>query len=328
MPKELHSSKAMDYYRSPPLPSNNLIYPPINSRPMPATYYEPLQHNYHNVHSYATGGPVQQPPLPLPTQHYVQSTPMPPSIRPSSGAWTPIDDRTLIAARKQGLNWQPIQATYFPNKSANACRKRHERLMERKASDDWDNVKSEALAKHYMDMRKEIWSGLAAATGEKWTVVEQKVCLIIRVSNIFANMKKCMSTGLKNMQTSARAYARHERMMEAGGQAGNAAYSEHNDFEVQEDSGISINLDADYDRDNGSEASTNDALSHNQQHYSYVPQILSDGRPDGYPQTDRHDDFPQSDRSPYHQDNRASFHSRLPSMDMGIDAIINQPSGL
>ncbi|KAJ8070566.1 hypothetical protein OCU04_000940 [Sclerotinia nivalis] len=321
MPKELRSS-TMDYYRSPPLTSNTIIYPPINSRPMPAApYYEPLQHSYHNMSSYATGGPVQQPPLPLPTQHYVQSTQMPPSIRPSSGAWTPIDDRTLIQARKQGLNWQPIQATYFPTKSANACRKRHERLMERKSSDDWDNVKSETLAKHYMDMRKEIWSGLAAATGEKWTVVEQK----------------CMSTGLKNMQTSARAYARRERMMEAGGQAGNGTYSDHTDYEVHEDSGISINLDGDYDRDNGSEVSTNDPLNHNQQHYSYAPQVLSDGRPDGYPQTDRNDGYPQSDRndgypqtdrSPYHQDNRTSFHSRLPSMDMGIDAIINQPSGL
>ncbi|KAI9650650.1 hypothetical protein NHQ30_000670 [Ciborinia camelliae] len=313
MPKELRSSKAMDYYRSPPLTSNNLVYPPINSRPMPAPYYEPLQHSYHNnIPSYATGGPVQQPPLPLPTQHYVQNTPMPPSIRPSSGAWNPIDDRTLIAARKQGMNWPPIQATYFPNKSANACRKRHERLMACKATDDWDNVKSETLAKHYMEMRKEIWSGLAAATGEKWTVVEQK----------------CMSTGLKNMQTSARAYVRREqRMMEGGGQAGNAQYSDHNDYEVHEDSGISINLDPDYDRDNGSEASTNDPLNHNQ-HYSYAPQVLSDGRPDGYPQTDRNDGYQQTDRNPYHQDNRASFHSRLPSMDMGIDAIINQPSGL
>ncbi|RAL63302.1 hypothetical protein DID88_004378 [Monilinia fructigena] len=300
MPKEFRSSKAMEYYRSPPLTSNNLIYPPMNSRSIPAPYYEPLQHSYQNIPSYATGGPVQQPPLPLPTQHYAQSTPMPPSIRPSSGAWTPIDDRTLIAARKQGLNWQPIQATYFPNKSANACRKRHERLMERKNSDDWDNVKSETLAKHYMDMRKEIWSGLAAATGEKWTVVEQK----------------CMSTGLKNMQTSARAYARHE---------------------LQEDSGISINLDTDYDRDNGSEASTNDPLNHNQQHYSYAPQVLSDGRPDGYPQTDRNDGYqqsdrndayPQTDRGLYHQDSKNSFHSRIPSMDMGIDAIINQPSGI
>lgn len=143
---------------------------------------------------------------------------------------------------------------------------------------------------------------------------------ISHASKAYANMKKCMSTGLKNMQTSARAYARHERMMEAGGQAGNnSQYSDHNDYEVQEDSGISINLDADYDRDNGSEASTNDHLTHSQQHYSYAPQVLSDGRPDGYP---------HSDRSPYHQDNRASFHSRLPSMDMGIDAIINQPSSI
>ncbi|KAM3083917.1 hypothetical protein ACMFMG_001979 [Clarireedia jacksonii] len=319
MPKELHSTRGMDYYRSPSMSSNNLVYPPISSRPAP--YYEPIHntmpHPYAPMPSYATGGPVQQPPLSLPTQSYGQSLQ---PIRPSSGAWNPVDDRTLMAARKQGMNWAPIQQTYFPNKTPNACRKRHERLMERQSTDDWNNVKTESLAKHYMDMRKEIWSGLAAATGEKWNVVEQK----------------CMSSGLKNMQTAARAYARRERMLESGGQAGNASYSDPHEYDIREDSGISIDLEAEYDHDNGSEASTNDPLNHGQPHYSYAPNVQPGDRPDGYPQpdrndgypSDRHDGYPQSDQDRYHQESRGSFHSRLPSMDMGIDAIINRPNGL
>jgi hypothetical protein len=120
---------------------------------------------------YATGGPVQ------PLQHYQQpmAGPAPVPGRPSSGAWTPADDAQLMAARAQGLNWQPIQSAYFPNKTPNACRKRHERLMDRRNSDDWDSVKFETLAKEYMGMRREIWAPLGAKTGEKWSVVEAKV---------------------------------------------------------------------------------------------------------------------------------------------------------
>lgn len=43
--------------------------------------------------------------------------------------------------------------------------------------DGWDGQKLEELAKGYMGMRREIWQGLANVTGEKWTVVEQKVSL-------------------------------------------------------------------------------------------------------------------------------------------------------
>ncbi|KYK57627.1 myb family transcription factor [Drechmeria coniospora] len=116
--------------------------------------------------------------------------------RASSGAWSPQDDNQLVLARMQGLNWSQIKDQYFPKKSPNACRKRHERLMERKGSDDWDNRKLQRLAKEYMGMRKEIWSGLAARTGEKWNVVEQK----------------CMSNGIKNLQSAARAATRRERL--------------------------------------------------------------------------------------------------------------------
>jgi hypothetical protein len=126
----------------------------------------PHQHQQHPHHQ------QQQAPLPSPSHH-----PAPTSLRPSSGAWTPHDDSTLMSARASGMNWAPIQSAYFPSKTPNACRKRHERLMERRSADDWDGMKVESMAKIYMEMRKEIWAPLAERCGEKWGVVEQKVCL-------------------------------------------------------------------------------------------------------------------------------------------------------
>jgi hypothetical protein len=96
-------------------------------------------------------------------------------MHPSCRAWNPQDDQTLVAARAQGMSWALIQQTYFPSKTPHACRKRHERLMERHTLDDFDGLKLEILAKNYMGMRREIWSGLGAQVGEKWNVVEQKV---------------------------------------------------------------------------------------------------------------------------------------------------------
>lgn len=45
--------------------------------------------------------------------------------------WLPEHDELLMQARMQGLRWQHIASTYFPDRTANACRKRHERLQER-----------------------------------------------------------------------------------------------------------------------------------------------------------------------------------------------------
>jgi len=75
------------------------------------------------------------------------------------------------------MSWAPIQLAYFPSKTPNACRKRHERLVEERNANDWDGLKFETHAKNYMGMRREIWAGLAAQVGEKWNVVEQKVSL-------------------------------------------------------------------------------------------------------------------------------------------------------
>ncbi len=121
-------------------------------------------------------GPVG-PPLTIPPTGSIAavSGPLPTQHRASSGAWNAQDDQTLLQSRAQGQNWAQIQQNYFPGKTANACRKRHERLMERKGADDWDTRKMERMAKEYMSLRKEIWGPLAQRTGEKWNVVEQKV---------------------------------------------------------------------------------------------------------------------------------------------------------
>ena len=47
--------------------------------------------------------------------------------------------------------------------------------MERRGQDDFDARRMERLAREYMGMRREIWQGLAARTGEKWNVVEARV---------------------------------------------------------------------------------------------------------------------------------------------------------
>lgn len=161
----------------PPV-GNTMAY--FNPRPTLPTYYDVSAAGAQQamtVSSYDTyavtpmnmpdGAPVGGP---------VGGSSLPAQHRASSGAWNAQDDQTLLAARAAGQNWSQIQANYFPTKTGNACRKRHERLMERKGADDWDTRKLERLSKEYMAMRKEIWEDLARRCGEKWNVVEQKVC--------------------------------------------------------------------------------------------------------------------------------------------------------
>lgn len=185
MTKHIRTASSSHNRYSNPMPvplASNYASPRITIQPLPPTYYAPVPPQSHLTamqqaqHAYDpySAVPMQQTVM---SQSSSQHVPQ----RASSGAWTPQDDQGLLAARSQGLNWSQIQATYFPGKSPNACRKRHERLMERKGADDWDNRKTERMAKEYMAMRKEIWSGLAAKTGEKWSVVEQKVCPSRRV---------------------------------------------------------------------------------------------------------------------------------------------------
>ncbi|KPM34558.1 hypothetical protein AK830_g12013 [Neonectria ditissima] len=250
MPKHTRNSSSSQSRYGAPMPVS-LAPSPLYSQQrmtMPSNYYN-IPTSSSSSSSMALQAQVQQQQqIQQPTyeSYAAANTPsggvsVPPPIqhRASSGAWTPQDDQQLLSARMQGLNWGQIQANFFPTKTPNACRKRHERLMERKGSDDWDNQKLQRLARDYMSMRKEIWSGLAARTGEKWNVVEQKVsrlapALLSRVLQDGAGdgggpethsaectqadlVGQCMSNGLKNLQSAARAGARRDRLESGGG---------------------------------------------------------------------------------------------------------------
>ena len=79
-----------------------------------------------------------------------------------------------MTARAQGLTWGPLAQTHFPNKTGNACRKRHERLMEKKDNLDNDG-RFEEIARMYLEIRKEMWEMLANRVGQRWQTVEAKV---------------------------------------------------------------------------------------------------------------------------------------------------------
>ena len=98
------------------------------------------------------------------------------SSRPTA-AWSTRDDERLMQYRAQNMNWGPI-SKQFPSKTANACRKRHERLMEKKNAESWDGIKVEDLARAYLECREDMWKLVANKIGEKWQLVETKVCLI------------------------------------------------------------------------------------------------------------------------------------------------------
>ncbi|KLU83919.1 hypothetical protein MAPG_02968 [Magnaporthiopsis poae ATCC 64411] len=192
MPSSIPTNTSqMDYYGSRSQAMATGYYDTLSTTPagqaaMPVASYEQYAVAPPLAIQTSTGGYTNA----LPTQH-----------RASSGAWSAEDDQALIRARAQGLNWGAIMSNHFPTKTANACRKRHERLMERKGADDWDAIKLERMAREYMNLRKQIWAPLAQATGEKWNVVEQK----------------CMSNGIKNLQSAARHAARRERVDGAHG---------------------------------------------------------------------------------------------------------------
>ncbi|KAL2139952.1 hypothetical protein VTI28DRAFT_4464 [Corynascus sepedonium] len=91
------------------------------------------------------------------------------------GTWTAEDDQTLMRARAGGQNWAELQRAHFPAKTANACRKRYERLVERRGIHDYSGRRLEMVANEYMSVRKDMWSGLADRVGMRWEVVEALV---------------------------------------------------------------------------------------------------------------------------------------------------------
>ena len=94
----------------------------------------------------------------------------------AAGPWNSEDDAKLMRARREGMNWEPIAKMYFPTKSANTCRKRHERLIDkRKTNENWDSAKLEAMEVSYYNNRERMWKTIADEINGEWQTVESKV---------------------------------------------------------------------------------------------------------------------------------------------------------
>ena len=223
--------------------------------------------------------------------------------------------------------------------------------MERRNADDWDGMKLENLAKSYMGMRREIWSGLAAQTGEKWNVVEQKVCSFptlaltpLTIPHEYQHelmVIKCMSQGLKNLATAARACSRRERLHDTSSAPSLSSLPNSAPYAPGEDSGLGLDdLDDQYE---------NDGVSEHSGGSGGMGLRGGSGGSVGY---DRGDTYRgdvgvgyergvSGDEGTYygHQSQGSSgssgrsvghghgYGQRLPSIDMGIGAIINRPNG-
>jgi hypothetical protein len=124
-----------------------------------------------------------QPPLLRPDPDDPDDDAFPAGSAYNYGTWTAADDRTLLAARARGQHWGELQTAHFPSKTANACRKRHERLMDRRGAVHesgavGDARRFEKIASEYMAMRRQIWEGLAERVQERWEFVEREVSVL------------------------------------------------------------------------------------------------------------------------------------------------------
>lgn len=97
-----------------------------------------------------------------------------------SVAWSSAEDNILIEQRRLSTAWKVIAEEFVRNKSSNACRKRHERLIKDEAMMlAANNVDQRKLGMVYCKQREAIWSAIAKECGiSDWKVAESMVsCL-------------------------------------------------------------------------------------------------------------------------------------------------------
>lgn len=186
-PSTRTSRRAHPYSKKSPVPESGIQRPAgvsFNSSSWgPADSAQPPETGLHPLNS----GNVAP-------QHFpsdiAPSTPKPTLPSTAAGPWQPEYDAQLIEARKHSLNWADISQQYFPSKTANACRKRHERLMDVfQTTEDWEPTKLEEMAAAYVELRQQIWEVLAKEIGENWKVVETKVSVMSFQSPVNVNIK-------------------------------------------------------------------------------------------------------------------------------------------
>ena len=176
--------------------SGNLICEKTNPGPIAEIVLQPTSHSTsfdqsptdtrtdrenftstHQRHLYESIITTPVAPLPMPKQIMTYTPPGTDHHGSPSYSWKPENDELLMKARQHGLNWQPIASEYFPGKTATACRKRHERLMEKRSQ--YNDLERVAIA--YNDVREQVWKPLADRVGEKWQIVEAKA----RIHHLF-----------------------------------------------------------------------------------------------------------------------------------------------
>jgi hypothetical protein len=127
------------------------------------------------THSLPQSMPTSYMSMPTPAHQQATHTRQPSQSVP----WTDAEDEILIEAKSKGQGWKEI-ANYFPGKSDNACRKRHERItFKRKADKNWDDARRKRAFQAYTDstIRERFWREVAKKIGEEsWEDVEEVVC--------------------------------------------------------------------------------------------------------------------------------------------------------
>lgn len=133
-------------------------------------------HHLHYAHqqlppSYlpALSASIPQASLPAIIGHPSQSQPS------QSAPWTTDEDQLLLDAKSQGYAWNEIHTKYFPNKSGNACRKRHERLVQKLRTTDWSEQRIQRVIQCYNEDRERLWKPLSDRLGEHWQDLERVV---------------------------------------------------------------------------------------------------------------------------------------------------------
>jgi hypothetical protein len=140
------------------------------------------------------------PPQPTSSLRHRSLSPQP----AQNGPWTTEEDEILCDYRSRGFGWAQIQEKYFPGKSANACRKRHERLMTQRRSTCWDESRLKSLAVGYRQMREQIWGPLADMLGEKWEHVEKVVRKDVDIFSLTAKLLLVYATRPEGFAKSSR----------------------------------------------------------------------------------------------------------------------------
>ncbi|KAI4254650.1 MAG: hypothetical protein L6R42_007104, partial [Xanthoria sp. 1 TBL-2021] len=103
------------------------------------------------------------------------------AISPQSTQWTNEMDIQLQQARQQGHNWATIAKSYFPSRTADACRKRYEKVMENRRN---EYTKFELLATLYAQLREYTWSKLAFAAGEHWSCMGNGLEILLSTAGV------------------------------------------------------------------------------------------------------------------------------------------------